>query len=207
DVNRLSDVEKFLLYLKLPTGSQSEDVLRQTPTSALHSSNRAEQAQAFTWIRSHLEEDNEICVPKQEVFEDYKEYCDSHDRKSLCAADFGKVMKCVFPNVKARRLGQQDIHTYCYSGLRKKLEVQPPALPELEVCPRKLKVSNEEDELFLASCQLVCEWAQKLIGSHFNSLSELSEHLVGNHYVNSKSMAAFTVLASMQESGTHNSKG
>ncbi|XP_050397776.2 mucin-4 [Patella vulgata] len=207
EVSQLSDVEKLLLYLKLPTGSATEEVLRQTPNSFLHSSNRVEQAQAFTWIRSHLEEDGEICVPKHEVYDDYKEYCDSHDRKFLCPADFGKVMKCVFPNVKARRLGQRGQSRYCYSGLRKKLEVQPPSLPELEVSSRKIKdEGSEEDELFLASCQLVCEWAQKLLGSHFNSLGELSEYLVGNHYVNSKSMAAFTVLAAMQDSGMHSSK-
>lgn len=34
--------------------------------------NRFEQIQAVTWIKSHLEEDAGISLPKQEVFEDYK---------------------------------------------------------------------------------------------------------------------------------------
>ncbi|XP_041356001.1 serine-rich adhesin for platelets-like [Gigantopelta aegis] len=207
EVNSLSDVEKLLLYLKLPTGTTSEDQTRQTPTSFLHSSNRIEQAQAFTWIRSHLEEDAEICVPKHEVFDDYRLYCESHTLKPLCPADFGKVMKCVFPNVKPRRLGQRGQSKYCYSGLRKKLEVQPPSLPELEVSPKRETIEySEENELSMASRQLVCEWAQKLLGRSFGQLQELAEFLVGNLYVNSKSTAAFTVLAAMQEAGLQNSK-
>ncbi|XP_067653020.1 uncharacterized protein [Haliotis asinina] len=207
EVNSLSDVEKLLLYLKLPTGASPDDSLRQTPTSFLHSSNRIEQAQAFTWIRSHLEEDSEICVPKHEVYDDYRLYCESHNLKPLCPADFGKVMKCVFPNVKPRRLGQRGQSKYCYSGLRKKLEVQPPSLPELEITPKKEKEEKtEEDEVYTASRQLVCEWAQKLLGTNFNNLRELAEFLVGNLYVNSKSTAAFTVLAAMQDAGLHNSK-
>nr|KAG5707237.1 hypothetical protein BaRGS_000011 [Batillaria attramentaria] len=64
----------------------------------------------------------------------------------------------------------------------------------------------QESELFSASCQLVCEWAGKLLSRAFSSLRELSEYLVGNLYVNSKSTAAFTVLAAMQEAGLHNSR-
>ena len=59
----------------------------------------------------------------------------------------------------------------------------------------------------MASRQLVCEWAQKLLGRSFGQLQELAEFLVGNLYVNSKSTAAFTVLAAMQEAGLQNSKG
>lgn len=66
---------------------------------------------------------------------------------------------------------------------------------------------TEEDEVYTASRQLVCEWAHKLLGTNFNNLRELAEFLVGNLYVNSKSTAAFTVLAAMQDAGLHNSKG
>ena len=65
----------------------------------------------------------------------------------------------------------------------------------------------QENELSSASCQLVCEWAGKLLSRGFSSLRELAEFLVGNLYVNSKSTAAFTVLAAMQEAGLHNSRG
>ena len=39
-------------------------------------------------------------------------YCESHGYKFLSQADFGKVMKCVFPNVKPRRLGQRGQSKY-----------------------------------------------------------------------------------------------
>ncbi len=41
-------------------------------SSVLASSNRLEQIQAVTWIKSHLEEDSETSLPKQEVYDDYK---------------------------------------------------------------------------------------------------------------------------------------
>ena len=56
-------------------------------------------------------------------------------------------------------------------------------------------------ELERAATQVVCEWAQKLMNAPFNSLLELAEFLVGHLYVNSKSAAAFTILAQMQAKG------
>ena len=44
----------------------------RTPTSFLCTSNRLEQALAVTWIRSHLEDDHQICVPKHEVYDEYR---------------------------------------------------------------------------------------------------------------------------------------
>ncbi|XP_060080196.1 uncharacterized protein LOC132559583 [Ylistrum balloti] len=206
DVKSLSDVEKLLLYLRLPTGDTSKD-LRQTPTSCLQTPNRTEQAQAYTWIRSHLEEDVEICLPKQEVYDDYRVYCENHGIRPLSTADFGKLMKCVFPNVKPRRLGQRGQSRYCYGGLRKKLDIEAPNLPDLEISPHKQQdTGSEDDELYSASCQLVCEWAQKLLEQNFPSVRELAEHLVSHLYVNSKSVSAFTVVAGMQDSGIQNMK-
>lgn len=40
-------------------------------------------------------------------------------------------MKHVFPNIRPRRLGQRGNSRYCYSGLRKKVNFQPPELPDL----------------------------------------------------------------------------
>ena len=52
----------------------------------------------------------------------------------------------------------------------------------------------------------MCEWAQKLLDQSFSGLRDLAEHLVGNLYVGSKSVAAFTIIAAMQESGSQNGK-
>ncbi|CAI2725398.1 unnamed protein product [Schistosoma spindalis] len=99
--------------------------------SSLHLSNQVEQSQAYTWIMSHLEEDPSTCLRKDEVYDDYRAYCEKHHMKTLNTADFGKVMKRAFPNVKPRRLGQRGQSRYCYGGMRKKTEIQPPYLPDL----------------------------------------------------------------------------
>lgn len=52
--------------------------------------------------------------------------------KPLSQADFGKVMKQVYPKVKARRLGTRGNSRYCYSGLRNCTKLKIPALPALD---------------------------------------------------------------------------
>ncbi|KAK3580130.1 hypothetical protein CHS0354_034070 [Potamilus streckersoni] len=111
-------------------------------------------------------------------------------------------MKCVFPNVKPRRLGQRGQSRYCYGGLRKKLDVDRPMLPELELqTPKPEDETKEGDEVFSAACQLVCEWAFKLLNKTFSGIRDLAEFLLTNLYVNSKSVAAFTLIAAMQDAG------
>lgn len=55
--------------------------------------------------------------------------------------------------------------------------------------------SRSEDELLSAACCLICEWAQKLLGVTFKTLHDLACHLVENLCVDSRSVAAFTVLS------------
>ncbi|KAG1680217.1 DNA-binding protein Rfx5 [Nymphon striatum] len=111
-VLQLSNTEKLLLYLKLPTGN-SEVPLKINPNYPL--GNRTHVTQAFTWIRTHLDEDNEVSLQKDEVYHSYKAYCSLHSIKVLSQADFGKAIKQVFPNVKPRRLGMQNENVF--SGL------------------------------------------------------------------------------------------
>lgn len=109
DVEKLTDIEKLYLYLRLPSGASSgNDKIEQSSVS----SSRAQQMHAFSWIRNHLEEHPETSLPKQEVYDEYKSYCDSLGYHALSAADFGKIMKNVFPNMKARRLGMRGKSKY-----------------------------------------------------------------------------------------------
>lgn len=69
EVKKLSKLEKLLLYLKLPTEhSNSIDPLRQ-PLNPLGS--RAEIHRTISWIKTHLEEDPETSLPKQDVYDEY----------------------------------------------------------------------------------------------------------------------------------------
>ncbi|XP_038046208.1 DNA-binding protein RFX7-like [Patiria miniata] len=216
EVNKFNDLEKLLLYLKLPTGVSGFDSNRLKSSSPSLAVTRIEQTQAFNWIRSHLEECSDTSLPKHEVYEDYRLHCDSATRRVLSPADFGKIMKSVFPQVKQRRLGTRGNAKYCYSGLRKKSEIQPPLLPSME-SPRKIgpndiphsssscKCSQEQQQADLANTIVICEWAEKIFATHFQTTDEIAHHLASNKLVSS-SMASFTVLSSGKDSLSSSSR-
>lgn len=208
DIKALSDVEKLFLYLKLPSGSSADpDPLKQkSQNNPLGKKADEEGTLAVTWIQSHLEEDPDVSLPKQEVYDEYKSFCEVTRNEPLCSADFGKVMKQIFPSVKPRRLGTRGNSRYCYSGLRKKFKVQAPSLPDLQTEKENCKcdVENLEDEVTSAACHLLFEWTEKLLGTKFTSLKDLAVYLIENMCVDKRSVAAFTV---MSESSHHLDKG
>ncbi|XP_022668160.1 RFX-like DNA-binding protein RFX1 isoform X2 [Varroa jacobsoni] len=132
DVSQLSDVEKLYLYLRLPGGAK---VTQNNPASfypLLGKKSHSQVGHTYAWIRGHLEEDRDVSLPKQEVYNEYKAYFEAHSLEALCTADFGKVMKHVFPGVRARRLGERGNSRYCYSGLSKKVKSESPSTINLE---------------------------------------------------------------------------
>lgn len=200
DVERFSDIEKLYLYLKLPSGPSSPS--EKCDQSAL-SSSRTQQMHAFNWIRNHLEEYPETSLPKQEVYDEYKSFCDNLNYHPLSAADFGKMMKNVFPNMKARRLGMRGKSKYCYSGLRKRPFVHVPSLPNLDlhksgegcdILDPSTCLSGIKEEVRFAACDLVCEWAQKVLKRQFDTVEDLARFLVSSHFISNKSLAALTVM-------------
>lgn len=54
---------------------------------------------------------------------------------------------------------------------------------------------NADEEVVSAACQLVCEWAQKVLSQPFDSVLDLARFLVKSHYIGTKSMAALMVMA------------
>ncbi|KAM8974492.1 DNA-binding protein RFX7 [Pelodytes ibericus] len=200
EVEKFTDLEKLYLYLQLPSGPSNVEKSDQSSLS----SSRAQQTHAFSWIRNTLEEHPETSLPKQEVYDEYKSYCDNLGYHPLSAADFGKIMKNVFPNMKARRLGTRGKSKYCYSGLRKKAFVHMPSLPNLDFNKTgdgldgmevSAQLQNADEEVVAAACRLVCEWAHKVLSQPFNSVLDLARFLVKSHYTDTKSMAALTVMA------------
>ncbi|XP_054710245.1 LOW QUALITY PROTEIN: DNA-binding protein RFX7-like [Uloborus diversus] len=214
EIRALTDVEKLFLYLQLPTGASYEvDPLKQKTQNPLGKKADEEGMIAVTWIQSHLEEDPDVSLPKQEVFDEYQSYCHITGTEPLCAADFGKVMKQIFPSVKPRRLGTRGNSRYCYSGLRKKLVLKPPILPDINAEKENCDALEgcETDDVLSASCHLLFEWVEKLLGMKFESLRDLATHLLENMYVDNRSVAAFTVLLDssphLLEKGFPNSDG
>uniref|UniRef100_A0A8C3SPX0 Regulatory factor X5 n=1 Tax=Chelydra serpentina TaxID=8475 RepID=A0A8C3SPX0_CHESE len=108
DVQKFSDNDKLYLYLQLPSGPSSGE----KSSLDLSSLSTAEHMHACNWIRNHLEEHTDTCLPKQDVYDTYKRYCDNLCCRPLSAANFGKIIREIFPNIKARRLGGRGQSKY-----------------------------------------------------------------------------------------------
>ncbi|XP_013911274.1 PREDICTED: DNA-binding protein RFX5 [Thamnophis sirtalis] len=207
DVQKFSDYAKLYLYLQLPSGPSSGE-----KSLDLTSLNSAEQMHACTWIRNHLEEYLDTCLPKQDVYDAYKRYCDNLCCRSLSAANFGKIIREIFPNIKARRLGGRGQSKYCYSGIRRKTVVNMPPLPSLdlkdpETLERTEATHPYNDKVVEAACALTCNWAQKILKRSFDSIVEVAQYLLQQHLISSRSAHADLVMATLVTEHTESSWG
>ncbi|KAG4076382.1 hypothetical protein HA402_005825 [Bradysia odoriphaga] len=173
-IEELKPAEKLLLYLRLPTGSPDTDPLKQ-PQNPLGT--RLEINHTINWVRSHLEIDPNVSIPKQDVYDDYLSTF-----KPLSTADFGKVMKQVFPSIRPRRLGTRGNSRYCYAALRKTTQLAPPSLPELKA---HAEVVNDADDDETTVSKFVKNtikvWASNLLSSKFERLDDLASYITTNN--------------------------
>ncbi|XP_053224311.1 DNA-binding protein RFX5 isoform X2 [Podarcis raffonei] len=204
DVQRFTDHAKLYLYLQLPSGpSSGEKNLDLTSLSS------AEHMHACTWIRNHLEEYPDTCLPKQDVFDAYKRYCDNLCSRSLSAANFGKIIREIFPNIKARRLGGRGQSKYPFVGIRRKTVVNMPPLPSLDLketeSPERPEVfQSYSDEVMEAACALTCDWAEKILKRSFNNIVEVAQFLIQQHIISSRSPHVDLIMAMVVSEITEN---
>ncbi|NXK27947.1 RFX5 protein, partial [Arenaria interpres] len=204
DVQKFSDSDKLYLYLQLPSGPS----LGEKSSLDLSSLSTAEYMHACNWIRNHLEEHTDTCLPKQDVYDAYKRYCDNLCCRPLSAANFGKIIREIFPNIKARRLGGRGQSkypsgspAYCYSGIRRKTMVSLPPLPSLDLkvteTPSELTelVQSYTSEVMEAACALTCDWAEKILKRSFNNIVEVAQFLIQQHIISARSARADLVMA------------
>ncbi|XP_054461626.1 LOW QUALITY PROTEIN: DNA-binding protein RFX5 [Anoplopoma fimbria] len=201
DVQRFSDNDKLFLYLQLPSGPSSGDKSGGDSSSF----NTADQLHTCNWIRSHLEEHSDTCLPKQDVYETYKRYCENLQHRPLSAANFGKIIRDIFPNIKARRLGGRGQSKYCYSGIRRKTVLNMPLLPNLDLKndPAELTelVQTYKQEVTEAACELICDWAQKILKRSFDTVVEIARYLIQEHIVNPRCSQAELVTSASSAGG------
>ncbi|KAH8346915.1 hypothetical protein KR059_002459, partial [Drosophila kikkawai] len=195
-VSVLKPIEKLFLYLRLPGECADTDPLRQ-PQNPLGT--RSEINHTINWVRSHLEHDAQVSIPKQDVYNDYIAYCERLSIKPLSTADFGKVMKQVFPGVRPRRLGTRGNSRYCYAAMRKTTKLTPPQLPQLNKIEKGLNDDPLTDSKQLAAgpnmvgllttagagdseCwDVVRGWAEKLLNTKLESVADLSNRIRSNN--------------------------
>ncbi|NXN99338.1 RFX5 protein, partial [Rhinopomastus cyanomelas] len=176
----------------------------------LSSLSTAEYSHACNWIRNHLEEHADTCLPKQDVYDAYKRYCDNLCCRPLSAANFGKIIREIFPNIKARRLGGRGQSKYpsgrspgasACCGIRRKTVVTLPPLPSLDLKAADTQseltdlVQSYNNEVMEAACALTCDWAEKILKRSFNNIVEVAQFLIQQHIISSRSARADLVMA------------
>lgn len=101
--------------------------------------------------------------------------------KPLSTADFGKVMKQVFPDIRPRRLGTRGHSRYCYAAMRKATRLDPPKMPDIS--NKRDPVVNEIEKEEKA-WKTVKSWSESLLSTPFTTIAELAEHIT-KHNLNS----------------------
>ncbi|XP_056597569.1 DNA-binding protein RFX5-like [Triplophysa dalaica] len=201
DVRRFSDNDKLYLYLQLPSGPSAGE-----KSGDSNSVNTANQLQTCNWIRSHLEEHPDTCLPKQDVYETYRKHCDNLHHQVLSPANFAKIIRDIFPDIKARRLGGRRQSKYCYSGIRRKNVLNMPLLPNLDLKndPSELTelVQTYKQEVTEAACELICDWAQKILKRSFDTVVEIARFLVQEHNVDPRCRQAELITSAALAGGT-----
>ncbi|XP_069506375.1 DNA-binding protein RFX5 isoform X2 [Ambystoma mexicanum] len=195
EVQKFSDNDKLYLYLQLPPGPSAAE-----KSLDVNSLSTAEHMRACNWIRNHLEEHTDTCLPKQDVYDTYKRYCDKLCCRPLSAANFGKIIREIFPNIKARRLGGRGQSKYCYSGIRRRTVVKMPSLPSLDLKTTDVLeltdvVQSYSIDVIEASCALICNWAEKILKRSFNNVVEVAQFLIHQHIISPRCPSAEIIMS------------
>lgn len=125
----------------------------------------------------------------------FRTFCAREDIKPLSTADFGKVMKQIFPGIRPRRLGTRGNSRYCYAAMRKTTKLDCPMLPNLDE-PRNaskftsgsanspgfpLPADDDIDGNSTESWQIIKTWAESLLGTQFENVTTMAEYLSKNY--------------------------
>lgn len=107
----------------------------------------------------------------------YRSFCAKINIKPLSTADFGKVMKQVFPDIRPRRLGTRGHSRYCYAAMRKATKLQPPNLPDLSSPNESWAKSTDSEE---STWKVIKSWSEGLLNAQFESADDLATHISHN---------------------------
>ncbi|KAI4905422.1 hypothetical protein NFI96_026322 [Prochilodus magdalenae] len=128
-----------------------------------------------------------------------RKHCENLQQRPLSAANFGKIIRDIFPNIKARRLGGRG------HGIRRKTVLNMPLLPNLDLKndPSELTelVQTYKQEVTEAACELICDWAQKILKRSFDTVVEIARFLVQEHIVNPRCSQAELVTSAALAGG------
>jgi len=98
------------------TSQNAKQKVTTGPSTSLSMNTNIDAAKR--WLQQNFTYDPEVAIPKEEIYSLYSNSV-KKDKKPISTADFGKLMRQVFPQVKARRLGQRGHSKYCYANIKK----------------------------------------------------------------------------------------
>lgn len=134
-------------------------------------------------------------------------FCGKINIKPLSTADFGKVMKQVFPDIRPRRLGTRGHSRYCYAAMRKATKLNPPQLPDLSTSSNALARNSSSsgggcvdgDDKDDVPWNVIKNWSENLLGTHFDSFDDLATHIKLNNHMTSSSTSTATSKQILQK--------
>lgn len=109
----------------------------------------------------------------------------------MSTADFGKVMKQVFPGIRPRRLGTRGHSRYCYAAMRKTSKLPAPHLPTLCTSLTSIKDESSEEAIDSANAKIpvntdndqeeswsvIKQWAENVLHIKVNDVSDLAKQI------------------------------
>lgn len=104
----------------------------------------------------------------------FRSFCGKINIKALSTADFGKVMKQVFPDIRPRRLGTRGHSRYCYAAMRKATKLLEPDLPEFKSASEKTSTNDD------TAWKVVKSWSEGLLNTQFESVDKLATYISEN---------------------------
>lgn len=117
--------------------------------------------------------------------------------KPLSTADFGKVMKQIFPSLRPRRLGTRGNSRYCYAAMRKTTKLECPLLPNLNDRKRMRpsssdgnKSDDDNDSVAQNSFGVwdtIKTWAESIFKMEFKDTKHLADHITAHQKHNVES--------------------
>ncbi|CAE6439465.1 hypothetical protein ACGC1H_000790 [Rhizoctonia solani] len=117
------------------------NVRAATTTSA---SDRAKQIFVQAWLTANYAPYADGNVPRQGLYNSYRNICDAHGIPHINTATLGKAIRLCFPAIKTRRLGVRGNSKYHYCGIR------PVTATEVAFLQEFIRKSNQQAQLAMS---------------------------------------------------------
>ena len=72
---------------------------------------------SMIWIKQHFHQQASVSIERGAMYKHYEKFCHCQGKVQINTAQFGKLVRCVFPSVQTRRLGKRGESKYHYLGI------------------------------------------------------------------------------------------